>query len=157
MGKTFTATGGSGAYTWALASGSLPSGVTLDEARGTIAGTPRAAGAFTVSVAASVGEGRVAAALSSLVVAPRLGIRTTALKPANADSAYRARLATTGGVPPVTWKVVRGALPAGVRLARRTGTVTGVPRRTGRFPMTVEARDALGVKAKKSLVLLVRS
>ena len=50
LAKTFTATGGSGPYTWALASGTLPTGVTLDPAKGTIAGTPQAAGVFAFGV-----------------------------------------------------------------------------------------------------------
>ena len=39
---TLAATGGTGPYSWSIASGSLPSGLTLNSATGTISGTPRA-------------------------------------------------------------------------------------------------------------------
>jgi len=45
-GYTLTATGGSGSYTWSLASGSLPGGLILTPATGGIAGTPLTAGNF---------------------------------------------------------------------------------------------------------------
>jgi hypothetical protein len=41
------ATGGSQPYTWTLASGSLPKGLTLDSATGVISGTPAKKGAYT--------------------------------------------------------------------------------------------------------------
>ncbi|NVN92404.1 MAG: putative Ig domain-containing protein [Desulfuromonadales bacterium] len=50
--QTLTAIGGHTPYTWSIASGSLPAGLTLNSDTGTISGTPTTTGAsaFTVSV-----------------------------------------------------------------------------------------------------------
>jgi hypothetical protein len=151
-----SATGGTGSYTWSLASGALPNGVVLDPATGAISGIPTAAGSFAFAVAATDGEGRVGTASATLGVASRLGIKTRRLKPGKLARAYRAKLATVGGVQPLRWKVRSGKLPRGVRLASRVGTLVGTPRRAGSFPVVFEARDALGAKARKKLVLRVR-
>ena len=156
LGKTFTATGGSGTYTWALISGALPAGVTLDAARGTIAGIPQAAGTFAFALTATDSEGRVANASAALTVARRLAIKTSRVKPAKVDVGYRLRLAAAGGVKPLTWKVVRGTLPSGVSLSPRTGMIAGTPRRAGTYRVTLEARDMLGAKSRKTLVFLVQ-
>ena len=153
--KAFTATGGSGAYTWALASGTLPTGVALDAARGTIAGTPQAAGAFAFSVTATDSEGRVTTSTAALTVAPRLAIGTLRLKPAKVARTYRLKLATLGGVAPVRWSVVSGKLPPGVKLSQATGVITGTPRRSGHFTVTLRARDALAVTSQRTLRLVV--
>jgi hypothetical protein len=115
LGKTFTATGGMGPYTWTLASGALPPGVTLDSAKGTIAGTPQAAGAFVFGVSATDTERRVTTSPAALTVAPRLAIKTLRLKSAKVASAYQAKVATVGGVQPV--KAL--SKPARPRLRRR--------------------------------------
>jgi large repetitive protein len=155
VGKTFTATGGSGPYTWAVASGTLPPGVVLDATKGTVAGTPQKAGAFAFSVTATDSEGRVTTSAAALTVAPRLTIGTLRLKPARAASAYQLTLATLGGVQPVKWSLVNGALPAGLKLSPTTGTISGTPRKSGTFRVTLGARDALGAKSQKTFVLLV--
>ena len=155
FGKTFTATGGSGTYAWALVSGALPSGVALDATRGTITGTPQTAGNFAFALTATDSEGRVANASAALTVAPRLAIKTLRVKSAKLARTYQLKLATVGGVQPLRWRVVRGKLPLGMSLSQRGGTISGTPRRIGSFPVTLEARDALGAKSRKSLVLLV--
>ncbi len=157
LGKMFTATGGSGTYAWAVASGALPSGVVLDAAKGTISGTPRTAGNFAFGVTATDTEGRVATASAALIVAPRLAIKTRSLKAARLGSAYGARLTTAGGAKPLKWKLVSGKLPRGVRFAPRLGTFVGTPHRSGAFRVAVEASDALGAKARSTLVLRVKS
>jgi large repetitive protein len=157
LAKTFTATGGSGAYTWALVSGALPPGVALDATRGTIAGTPQKAGIFAFGVTATDSEGRVTTSSAALTVAPRLTIKTLRLKPAKLASTYQTKLATVGGVQPVKWSVVSGTLPPGLKLSQTTGTIAGIPRRSGSFRVTLEARDALGAKSQKTLVFLVKT
>lgn len=47
--ETLSVTGGTGPYTWSLASGSLPTGLSLSSS-GVISGTPSAAGTFTFAV-----------------------------------------------------------------------------------------------------------
>lgn len=155
FGKTFTATGGSGTYTWALVSGALPPGVALDSTRGTITGTPQTAGNFAFALTATDSEGRLANASAALTVAPRLAIRTLRVKPAKLARTYQMKLATAGGVQPVKWRVVRGTFPPGVKLSQKAGTIAGTPRRIGSFPVTLEARDALGAKSRTTLVLIV--
>jgi large repetitive protein len=155
FGATATATGGTSTYTWTLASGALPAGLALNAASGAVAGTPQSPGNFAFALTATDAEGRVATANGALIVAPRLAIRTTRLKTARLGHAYQAKLATGGGVRPVTWKV-SGKLPPGVRFAKALGTLTGTPSRTGTFRLTVQAVDALGAKAQTKLVLDVR-
>ncbi len=157
LAKSFSATGGSGTYTWALASGTLPTGVTLDTAKGTITGTPRTAGSFAFTLTATDSEGRAMNANAALTVAPRLAVKTNGLKSAKLAQAYQVKLATTGGVQPVAWRMVGGKLPLGISLSQKAGTIAGTPRRPGSFPVTLEARDALGAKSQKTLVLLVKT
>jgi hypothetical protein len=152
---TATATGGTGACTWTLASGALPAGLVLNAASGAVAGSPQSAGNFAFALTATDAEGRVATANGALSVAPRLAIRTERLKSARPGRSYRAKLATSGGVRPVTWKV-SGKLPPGLRFAKALGALTGTPRRAGTFRLAVQAVDALGAKAKAKLVLAVR-
>ena len=157
LAKTYTATGGSGTYTWALASGTLPAGVALDTTAGTIAGTPQAAGVFAFGITATDSEGRATTSAAALTVAPRLTIRTLRLKPAKVARTYRMKLATVGGVQPVNWSVVSGKLPPGLKLSQKTGTIAGTPRQSGRFRVTLGARDTLGAKSQKTLGLVVIS
>jgi hypothetical protein len=157
FGKTFTATGGSGTYTWALVSGALPPGVALDATRGTITGTPQTAGNFPFALTATDSEGRAETVSAALTIAPRLAIKTLRLKTAKLARTYQLKLATVGGVQPLTWTVVRGKFPLGISLSRKAGTIAGTPRRIGSFRVTLAARDALGAKSRKTLVLLVKT
>ncbi len=156
FGKTFTATGGSGTYTWALASGALPAGVTLDATEARSRERPRRQGTSRSPSPRRTARGAWRHANAALTVAPRLAIKTLRLKSAKLASTYQTKLATVGGVQPVKWRVVSGKLPLGVRLSQKAGTIAGTPRRIGSFRVTLEARDALGAKSQKTLVLLVK-
>jgi large repetitive protein len=154
FGKAATASGGLGPYTWSLASGALPAGLVLDKSTGSVSGTPQAAGSAAFALSATDAEGRVATASASLTVAPRLAIKTLRLKPAKVGRAYQARIATAGGVQPMTWKL-SGKLPAGLRFTKTLGTLAGTPRTAGTVRLTFRATDGLKVVATKSLRLVV--
>jgi hypothetical protein len=148
-----TASGGTGTYTWALASGSLPAGLTL--ADGAIAGTPTTAGVFPFSVTATDPEGRVATYAGRITVAPELTVSTLLVRPGRVGKLFRSKLATLGGVKPTTWRVVRGPLPRGVRLDRTTGRLFGIPKKAGVFRVRFEATDELEVVAAKTFRIVI--
>ena len=77
------------------------------------------------------------------------------MKPAKVANTYQMKLATVGGVQPVKWSLVSGTLPPGLKLSQQTGTIAGTPRQSGSFRVTLGARDALGAKSQKTLVLHV--
>jgi hypothetical protein len=150
------ASGGTGTYSWSLASGALPPGLTLT-ADGAVTGTPRAAGSFRATIRLEDSEGRTAAFPAAFRVVERLAIRTRALRPGTVGQAYRARLAATGGLVPRSWRVVSGLLPRGIRLDRSRGVLTGMPTRAGAYRVTFQVADSLGAKSTKTLVIVVRA
>jgi hypothetical protein len=112
-----TPSGGSATYTFALGSGTLPTGLVLGP-DGTISGTPRAAGVFRAVVKLSDTEGRTLDYAANFGVAARLSVSTLLLKPGKVGKLYRARVASTGGVLPKAWRITAGKLPKGVRFDR---------------------------------------
>jgi hypothetical protein len=153
-----TVTGGSGSFTWTLASGTLPTGVEL-KPDGSVTGTPTAPGKYTFSIKVADTEGRSGTLAATLVVAARLTIDAVTLKPAKIGRAYRQKIDRTGGVAPLEWKLVRGKLPKGVTLAKKLGLLLGTPAKTtkaGKYRLVIEAVDALGVKASVNLTLVVK-
>ena len=70
---------------------------------------------------------------------------------------FRARVPVQGAVGSVSYKVVSGRFPTGVRLDARTGLVRGTPHRAGVFRLTVQAADSMGRYATGSIVLTVRT
>jgi hypothetical protein len=158
VGVPFTgklaASGGTGIYTWSLADGALPAGLAL-AADGTVAGTPRAAGPFRSTLRLTDTEGRTADYPAVFGVASRLAVSTLKLRPGKVGRLYRAKLATTGGIPLKKWKIKTGPLPRGIRFDRTLGLLSGTPTRPGRYRVTFEATDALKVTSTKTLVINV--
>ncbi|QCW22018.1 major tail protein [Gordonia phage Yakult] len=66
----FDATGGTGALTWSVSSGSLPAGLTLDSGTGVLSGTPTAQGSSNFSVRAVDANGNGVTRSYTLVVNP---------------------------------------------------------------------------------------
>jgi hypothetical protein len=148
-----TATGGDGTYTWSLAEGTLPPGLLLAE--GAISGTPRTPGVYRFTARVTDAEGRVANYPARIVVLAKLSVVTRLLKPGRVGKLFQRKLVTVGGLRPTTWRVVRGPLPRGIRLDRTLGVLSGLPRRPGRFRVTFEATDSLGVTALKTLRITI--
>lgn len=149
------AAGGLAPLTWSVASGTLPRGLTLNATTGAVTGIPRAAGVFALTFAVTDAAGQSATVPASIRVAARLAIATPRLPLARIGTAYRARLAADGGLAPKKWRIVRGALPRGLTLDRRTGVLSGVARETGIFRIAVQVTDRLGGRSTKTLRLTV--
>jgi large repetitive protein len=67
---TLTATGGLLPYTWSLSAGSLPPGLQLGAASGTISGTPTVAGTFSFTARVADAAGGTATRATSITVDP---------------------------------------------------------------------------------------
>ncbi|MBI5609653.1 MAG: putative Ig domain-containing protein [Deltaproteobacteria bacterium] len=88
-------------------------------------------------------------------VAP-LAITTKTLPDALVGQAYTAQLAGQGGVPPYSWKLSQGALPAGI-LLNESGAFSGAATAGGTFSFQVELRDSASKTAQQILVLDVKA
>lgn len=140
------ATGGTAPYTYAVASGALPAGVTLSGS-GALSGTPTAGGTFNFTVTAtdsSTGTGPYSSSprsYSLTIAAPTITLPPTTLADGTRNTAYSATLnPATGGVSPYTYVVTGGALPTGIALSS-TGALSGTPAASGTFNFTVTASD----------------
>jgi Putative Ig domain len=58
-------------------------------------------------------------------------------------------------VRPAAWRLFRGPLPRGIRFDRSLGTLAGTPKIAGRYRVTFEATDALGVVSKRTFSIVV--
>ncbi len=149
------ATGGSGALTYTLASGSLPSGLRLSSA-GAITGTANTAGVSTFAVKATdtYGDSGTSGSLSITVGYPSLAITTSSLPAATYKVAYSATLTASGGSGTgFTWSLVSGAFPTGVSLS--AGVISGTPTTTGSFSVKVQVTDSASNTATATLSLIV--
>src|ERR1019366_863745 len=152
--QALSASGGSPPYSWAVASGALPAGLSLS-AGGTLSGTPGTAGSsgFTVRVRDSAAASATAA-LSLTINPPALRITTTSLPAGTVGVAYSQALGASGGSPPYSWAVASGALPAGLSLSAG-GTLSGTPGTAGSSGFTVRVRDSAAASATAALSLTI--
>ena len=147
--KTLGASGGTQPYSnWTVTSGSLPAGLTLISASGTIFGMPTANGtsSFSVTVKDSLGNTSAAQALSIAIEMPPV-ITTTSLPSGTAGVAYSQTLIPGGGAPPyANWMLVSGSLPTGLTLNASTGVLSGTPTAQGSpFTFAVTVSDSANV------------
>jgi hypothetical protein len=137
------ASGGTGADTWSIQSGSLPAGLSLASG-GTIAGTPTAPGtaALVIAVRDSGSPAQTTTKSFSLVIAPAtLTIETPTLAAATVSTSYTLTLNARGGTGSDSWNVQSGTLPAGLSLSS-AGVLSGMPTVVGITTFTLAVHDA---------------
>jgi len=144
------ATGGAGALTYTLATGStLPTGITLNSATGAISGTPTTTGSYSFTVRASdaYGDSATSPTYSLVVSYPAMHITTSALLAGYVSSAYTSTaLAAVGGAgvsSNYTWTLANGSvLPTGLLLSS-AGVISGTPTgATGTTSVTFTVTDS---------------
>ena len=122
--QTLQTAGGGPPLTWAVASGTLPAGLTLSTSAGTISGTPTIAGSSTFIVSASYTPASVAAVPApvitqqqfTIVIAGTISVAPSPLTLTQGSTFSQPLGVVTGGVAPYTWSIVTGSLPAGLQL-----------------------------------------
>ncbi len=144
---TLAARGGTAPYVWSLATGTLPSGLSLSAA-GTLAGSPSTSASnvpltFKVVDSGMPQQSDTASLPLTVRAAAQLSITSSALPSAQVGKAYTTTLSAMGGKTPYTWGLASGALPAGLALNTATGVLSGTPTVTAAgIPLTFTVSDA---------------
>jgi hypothetical protein len=150
---SITATGGLPPYLWSVASGTLPSGISLDAASGMLSGKPSLGGQFNFSVMLSDSSSprpqTAMKALTLAVLAFTLQITPGSLPNGQVGVPFQATMTGDGGVTPYTWAVT-GALPAGLSLTASSGGIAGTPTQAGSYAFTIVLTDSMGQTAQKA-------
>jgi len=157
--QNFTASGGTGPYSYALTGGPLPAGVTFSG--NTVSGTPTVPGSTNFTITAtdtgSTGTGSpfsIAQNYTLTVAAAAIVVSPATLPGAIAGTAYSQTLTASGGVAAYGFSVSAGSLPTGLTLAAG-GALSGTPTEAGSFPITVTATDANGQTGSRAYTLVV--
>jgi hypothetical protein len=161
FGAALSATGGSGTFTWSVASGSLPAGIVLNVSSGSLSGTPTTAGAstFTIRAGDASDAANYADAVFTVTIAPLgapVAITSTTLPLGCRLSSYSATLLATGGQAPLEWSVTSGSLPPGLTLNAATGAISGTPTKRGTWSFTVQVIDAASPATSSTRTLSIR-
>jgi len=138
------ATGGSGTpYLWSATG--LPDGLTIANNTGLIAGIPRAAGSFKLSVTVNdYNGGKDTQPYTLVIAASAVSITSPSLPNGAVGSSYSAAVTASGGSGALTFTAT--SLPPGVSLTS-AGILSGTPTTAGTYTVVVTATDAAGATA----------
>lgn len=148
------AEGDADGYTWVLAAGSLPAGLTLSPS-GMISGTPAGAGTADFRIRATGTGGQSAAADLSLLVVQRLAVHTWMLPDADVGEVFAAQVQSVGGRGTLDWSLSGEA--ASWLTVSPSGALSGTPGESGATTVTVTVADESGQEASRQLGITVRA
>ena len=140
--------------TWSQASGNLPPGINLSAA-GLLSGTPSTAGTFDFLVrVTNESPSQEFARNFQIIVGPAVSVTTATVPQATRFVPYSTTLSAAGGLPPFSWSVTSGNLPAGLSLSA-AGVLGGTPTVLGTFDFTARAVDSGGGSASRAFSITV--
>jgi hypothetical protein len=154
--QNFFLSGGAGPYTWSLASGQLPPGLSLKtfsdprDANDELAGTPTTAGTYTFTMRLTDFQTDQATQQFTVTIDPPLAVTPTTLPAGTVGKAYShdLDLNAQGGTPPYNWFVVNNIneLPPGLTLDTTApdfnNVLDGTPTQAGTFSFPMQVQDS---------------
>jgi len=158
VGQTFRSyffvSGGAAPFTWSVASGQLPPGLTLQspygprDANDELAGTPTTAGTYTFTMLVTDFDGQQATQKFTATIDPPLQITGT-MPAGTVGVPYSQDLTAQGGAPPYSWSIfANDPLPPGLSLGTTApdynNVLTGTPTQAGTFSFLIQVTDAQG-------------
>jgi hypothetical protein len=145
--------GGAPGLTFAIKSGTLPAGLSLNASTGVITGTPAVAGVYRLVIEITDAAGRKTLRELTIEISAPLSVSTGALPDGVLGAAYTAQLAASGGGGARSWSA-QGSLPPGLSLSA-SGILSGTPTAPGTFTFTIHVTDAQGGAANRQLTLSI--
>ena len=136
-----TATGGYGAYTWTITSGTLPAGISLNRINGLISGQTSVTGSFPLGITVQDAAGRTVTKSFTLKISAPLAIATSTLSAGYVGASYSQNIQTSGGIAPLSFNFI-GALPTGLTLDAATGTISGIATAAGLTNLSISVTDS---------------
>jgi subtilisin family serine protease len=155
-----TTAGGQAPIIFSLASGSMPSGVSITPG-GMITGAPKVAGTYSFTIQATdncAGGAQNAQRMFILTINPQpsqpcaplkiisLSLLTTGM----VNQPYSYQTQTSGGQSPITFSLASGTLPLGLSL-NSAGLISGTPNAPGNYSFAVMATDACRAGAQSAV------
>ncbi len=130
-----------GSYTFSLAQGNLPSGLTLHPTTGVISGLPAVVGTVSFIVKVSVPNSCSTTQAYTLTTncPPAVTLSPASLPNGAMGTAYSQTLSASPAGGNYMFTVASGSLPAGLTLNSATGVLSGTPTANGSFTFTVTA------------------
>ena len=145
-----------GSYTFSLATGSLPAGMTLDPSTGVLSGVPSVTGTYTFTVNALAASGCSATQVYSLVInCPTVSLSPASLPGGTTGTAYSQAISASPAGGGYTYSVTSGALPTGLSLNVATGGLIGTLTASGSFTFTITATGFGGCTGSQSYTVVV--
>ena len=145
--------GGATPYAFAITTGSLPSGLTINAITGVISGTPainsgKEPYSFTLRVSDTASQSQSVQLVGTIASNPVGGVKIVSTTiPGIAVGAVVTGVSTSGGVTPLTFSIASGSLPSGLSINSTTGAITGnVPIGQGNatYGFAIKVVDAAG-------------
>ena len=157
--QSLIASGGSvGEYHFAVTSGALPPGITLQGDQG-LAGIPTSPGTYRFTIRATYYLSLCAGSREyTLVITPQcpaLTLNPPTLPEGVVGTAYSQTVKATGGAEPYRFAVSSGTLPPGVSLSV-AGVLSGMPAQAGIYQFTIAA-ESNGCAGSQAYSLAIKS
>jgi hypothetical protein len=151
-----TASGGVPPYSWSIAGGSIPPGLTLAPTTGVLSGTPSAAGVYTLTARVTDASNTIVNANLTVTIASGVVITTNAINNAVVGSAFSQNLSAAGGTPGYLWSFASGNLTPGLTISTN-GVLSGTPTATGSFQFVIRVQDSSGAFTTQAFTQTVTS
>ena len=141
------AKGGIPPYSWRFKSGELPSGLSFNNSKGILQGTPtsRSTRTFTIEVNDNDTPAQLTEKTFTMeVLTDDLYIYTPDLPNCRVNTAYSTIIKAALGKPPYTWHIQSGQLPPGLTFntTSDTATLEGTPTKPGTYEFTLKVSDS---------------